>query len=712
MSEVIFSCPKCRNRMEAEAYMRGLTISCPACHAQVVVPALVKAPDFVTRSGPDPLVELVHQHHEKPAKRTPWGLIIALCVTCAALLAVTIAWLIFAHTGSPTAVKQPVTNTTQSATPALPAVTNEPGASPPVAPPVEKEVPVQATHEVPQAETRKPEPPPPISPPPVPREVQAPEARVSSLPVEAEVYCLAFCGDKIIGGAHGHIYVWNVDDLKLVRDIPCRGVNVHSLAPYKDKRRVLAAHGTRNISDATTPKICMSIWDIETGGSLLEFSAAINPITSLLISPDERHVITGEWGDASHSWDAVTGKPEWQFIGSAPEKGGWAPDGRHMIAPRRETKRFAVLDEGGKTILTWSSDEVASLDLRNGQILHMQKFKGGRRQLVRAGEQLWSWNHARYSLLNEATLQIWNNATDQQIGSFNEINDVVVLLPLADGRRGIIGGGTANGNISVQTTSGVVQGKWYGYAELWDFSEKKSLGNLGQYDSPVKVIAVSGDNRWAAIADRRQAGSRLTLFRLPPASAGAPAASTATAAIVKARASTSPVVPQAPAPPSAVRVDKPAPLVGDWLVTSAGSIGGCELIATRISDGGGGPSKVMLHITPDAIYHRFYSASIMPQAWGPATKHVKTSSGGAYVEIKYDYTCKQDQKPYPITIRWKAADGATYTREGLWKIEKNILVMAIPLDHFGEPRATDFAAPTSSSFDKSVIVATRTQPGP
>jgi hypothetical protein len=37
--DVMFICPNCKQQLEAEASMAGSSISCPACHASLVIPA-------------------------------------------------------------------------------------------------------------------------------------------------------------------------------------------------------------------------------------------------------------------------------------------------------------------------------------------------------------------------------------------------------------------------------------------------------------------------------------------------------------------------------------------------------------------------------------------------------------------------------------------------------------------------------------------------
>jgi DNA-directed RNA polymerase subunit RPC12/RpoP len=37
--DVMFVCPSCKQQLEAEANMAGSTISCPSCHAPIIIPA-------------------------------------------------------------------------------------------------------------------------------------------------------------------------------------------------------------------------------------------------------------------------------------------------------------------------------------------------------------------------------------------------------------------------------------------------------------------------------------------------------------------------------------------------------------------------------------------------------------------------------------------------------------------------------------------------
>ena len=78
MSEIEFTCPKCKQSLEGDASMAGQVVDCPACNSPITVPAAPKKQIIVPklRSAPPPLA------YTPPAKRRAGkaGIVVALVV--------------------------------------------------------------------------------------------------------------------------------------------------------------------------------------------------------------------------------------------------------------------------------------------------------------------------------------------------------------------------------------------------------------------------------------------------------------------------------------------------------------------------------------------------------------------------------------------------------------------------------------------------------
>ena len=76
MSEIKFTCPRCKQSLEGDDTMRGLVIECPSCKTPITVPPLHKKQIVLSKPGQSaPLTAFVPTPKTSTSK---FGIVIAL----------------------------------------------------------------------------------------------------------------------------------------------------------------------------------------------------------------------------------------------------------------------------------------------------------------------------------------------------------------------------------------------------------------------------------------------------------------------------------------------------------------------------------------------------------------------------------------------------------------------------------------------------------
>ena len=76
-----------------------------------------------------------------------------------------------------------------------------------------------------------------------------------------------------------------------------------------------------------------AVWDLQTGKRLRELTGHQGWVNSVAVSPDGRHAVTGSHDQSVAVWDLATGQPLTQVSLDGPVWCvAWAPDGRFLIA--------------------------------------------------------------------------------------------------------------------------------------------------------------------------------------------------------------------------------------------------------------------------------------------------------------------------------------------------------------------------------------------
>jgi len=240
------------------------------------------------------------------------------------------------------------------------------------------------------------------------------------------------------------------------------------------------------------------LWDIATGRELRQFLGHTGSVHSVAFSPDGRAVLTGGNDNTARLWDVATGRELRQFLGHT------------------EAVYSVAFSPDGRTVLTGSVDKTARLwDVATAR--ELRQFLGHTNYLLSATFSPDGRNVLTGS--GDKTARLWDAATGRELRQFKgHLDEVVSVAFAADGRTLLTGshdktarlwdavtgrelrqfvGHTAQlSSVSFSPVGRtVLTGGWDNTARLWDAATGRELRQFKGHAGWVRTVAFSPEGR-------------------------------------------------------------------------------------------------------------------------------------------------------------------------------------------------------------------------
>ncbi len=256
---------------------------------------------------------------------------------------------------------------------------------------------------------------------------------------------LAFSPDaKMLagGGDDAQLRLWDVNNGTELHKLPPDGYRIRSVAFSPDGTTVAAAGDSLRLYEPATGKETVRIdrkasglyfsadgkallgavmgsicrWDPATGRQLTPQAAGDSVVDQILVSPDNRRVITrGQEGDA-HIWDAKTGAHE-RLLSVTWQRGiALGPDGRFLAWPVSDPK--VTFKDPDNRNSTYTGSRIRLYEMGTGQFVdRFPGFEGDAQDLFFAskGSTLVMVDH------RDGRVRVWDFATGKELHSFQAL---------------------------------------------------------------------------------------------------------------------------------------------------------------------------------------------------------------------------------------------------------------------------------------------------
>lgn len=251
----------------------------------------------------------------------------------------------------------------------------------------------------------------------------------------------------------------------------------------------------------------IGILDIVTGEKIKAFNEGKGWVTAIAISPDGKHVISGDYEDSARMWDIATGRQVKAFNVEGVSSIAVSPDGKYAlfggvmkirlwdIAKDREIKTFSghsgwvrsvAFSPDGKYALSGSDDNAPKLwDIASGK--ELRSFGGYTQQVASVSVS----SVGKKMLLGQEAdfLNLWDTLTGRQIKTIKHTLGVRAVIISRDGTLAAAGGWDFPESSST--------------IKLWNITtgrEIRTLKRPGVYHW-ARPVAISPDNKnifWSA----------------------------------------------------------------------------------------------------------------------------------------------------------------------------------------------------------------------
>jgi len=255
------------------------------------------------------------------------------------------------------------------------------------------------------------------------------------------------------------------------------------------KHVITGSNGT--MANAKSTDNTIRIWDIVTGRQIKAFNKGKGWVNAIAISPDGKHVISGDFEDSARMWDIATGRQMKAFNVKGVASIAISPDGKYAlfggsmdvrlwdIAKDREIRTFSghrgwvrsvAFSPDGKYALSGSDDKAPKLwDIATGKEL---KSFGGYTQQV-ASVSVSSVGKTMLIGQEAGLLNLWDISTGRQIQTIKHTLGVRAAIISRDGTLAAAGG--------------------------WDFPERSSTIKLWNIATgrEIQTLRKAGKGQWS-----------------------------------------------------------------------------------------------------------------------------------------------------------------------------------------------------------------------
>jgi len=267
----------------------------------------------------------------------------------------------------------------------------------------------------------------------------------------------AFSPDgKLIVTGHGNMAsLWDVQSGRELRQFSGHEEHVTKVAFSRDGKLILTGS-----LDQTA-----RLWDAQTGQELHRLTGHSDYVLGLAFSSDGKLVLTGSGDKTARLWDAQTGQELRQFIGHT--------DGLNLVA----------FSPDGRQVLTGSNDKTARLwDVQTGQELRV--FTGHTAEVFGVAFS----PDGKYVLTgsNDETARLWDVQTGQELRQFTGHTDIIRGVAFSPNGKFVL---TASGDKT---------------ARLWDAQTGQQLRVFAGASDYVVHVAFSPDGTQIATGSQER----------------------------------------------------------------------------------------------------------------------------------------------------------------------------------------------------------------
>jgi dipeptidyl aminopeptidase/acylaminoacyl peptidase len=140
----------------------------------------------------------------------------------------------------------------------------------------------------------------------------------------------------LTGGADGVVRLWDLWGGGELRHFEHGAGAVAAVAFSPDGRLALAGSGRVEAAGVkgSAGEPSLRLWDVESGGEVVQFAGCTQPVLSVAFAPDGRRAVSAGRDKAVRLWDLATGREVCRLDGrdSAIERVAFSPDGRRLFS--------------------------------------------------------------------------------------------------------------------------------------------------------------------------------------------------------------------------------------------------------------------------------------------------------------------------------------------------------------------------------------------
>jgi WD40 repeat protein len=308
-------------------------------------------------------------------------------------------------------------------------------------------------------------------------------------------------GKYVLSGGK-NLKLWDIasgKELRTFRNDNKDHARITSIVISPDGKHVITGSGSNVVvpmSDGTmahakSSDYTIRIWDIVTGRQIKAFNKGKGWVEAIAISPDGKHVISGDFEDSARMWDIATGRQVKAFNVEGVSSIAISPDGKYAlfggvmnirlwdIAKDREIRTFSghsgwvrsvAFSPDGKYALSGSDDKAPKLwDIASGK--ELRSFGGYTQQVASVSVS----SVGKKMLIGQEAglLNLWDISTGRQIKTIKHTLGVRAAIISRDGTLAAAGG--------------------------WDFPESSSTIKLWNIATgrEIQTLRKAGEGRWS-----------------------------------------------------------------------------------------------------------------------------------------------------------------------------------------------------------------------